>query len=202
MKFFLYLFTFTGSFAGCNGHRRDSPLLCCYINWRHRRQCEQCARQQAATAEQRAGRRHETPLHLVQVRTFCYLVFTFYILHFAFYISLTNKLSLGYVWPLLQYPFVQLLITSFFFHSFSIFPRDLAVDCARSTVCVSIVACVGDDVHDGGPFFDTALIGEVSTVLSSNCRVYFFISVLLSRRRSCRYTSCLYTCAHCLFIIL
>ena len=42
--------------------------------------------------------------------------------------------------------------------------RDLAVDCARSTVCVSIVACVGEDVHDGGPFFDTALIGEVSAV--------------------------------------
>jgi hypothetical protein len=49
--------------------------------------------------------------------------------------------------------------------------RDLATACARSCVTVSVLACVGDDSHDGGPFFDTALLGEVSepTPLSVLC---------------------------------
>jgi len=54
--------------------------------------------------------------------------------------------------------------------------RDLAVDCARSTVCVSIVACVGEDVHDGGPFFDTALIGEITTLTGG--QLHFFAGAL------------------------
>jgi hypothetical protein len=44
--------------------------------------------------------------------------------------------------------------------------RDFANSCARSCVTVSMLACVGDDSHDGGPFFDTALLGEVSALLS------------------------------------
>jgi hypothetical protein len=39
--------------------------------------------------------------------------------------------------------------------------RDLAVACARSYVSTSLLACVGDDCYEGGPFFDTALLGEV-----------------------------------------
>lgn len=39
--------------------------------------------------------------------------------------------------------------------------RDLATSCARSYVTLSLLACVGDDCLEGGPFFDTALLGEV-----------------------------------------
>ena len=40
--------------------------------------------------------------------------------------------------------------------------RDLALHCARSVVCVNVVACVGEDSHDGGAYLDTTLLGEVS----------------------------------------
>lgn len=40
--------------------------------------------------------------------------------------------------------------------------KELATDCARAVVCVSVLACVGDDAHDGGPYFDTQLLGEVT----------------------------------------
>lgn len=39
--------------------------------------------------------------------------------------------------------------------------QNLAVSCTRSFVTVSVLACVGDDCHEGGTFFDTALLGEV-----------------------------------------
>lgn len=75
-------------------------------------------------------------------------VFTFFILSYLFssYTSLFLLFSIN--------PISLLFLESY--HN-----RDLAVECARSTVCVSLVACVGEDLHDGGAFFDTALVGEV-----------------------------------------
>lgn len=40
--------------------------------------------------------------------------------------------------------------------------KDLATDCARAATCISVLACVGDDAHDGGAYFDTQLLGEVT----------------------------------------